>query len=274
MGGFTLVELLVVIAVIAILAALLLPALAKAKAAAQRSYCMNNERQLAMTAMLYCVDNNDWLPNNGIGNYYSPTNKQWVSGYFADYGSLTNSSYLLDSRYSQFANYLKNIKIYVCPADPSDIQVTNGPSGERQAFENLSVKLSGRLRSYAMNAYVGWPELGAGWDNRLSTKYKVFHKQTDMHGPLGNFLFLDVNPKSICWPYFGVYMDTDNIFNFPGIAHAKGSVVSFSDGHTEYHRWEDDRTIQAKSANYHAHADSSPNNKDLAWLRDRTTVPK
>jgi prepilin-type N-terminal cleavage/methylation domain-containing protein/prepilin-type processing-associated H-X9-DG protein len=60
-GGFTLVELLVVIAVIAVLAALLFPVLAQARAAAKRAACLSNVRQIGQAQLLYAQDWDDRL---------------------------------------------------------------------------------------------------------------------------------------------------------------------------------------------------------------------
>jgi prepilin-type N-terminal cleavage/methylation domain-containing protein len=63
--GFTLIELLVVIAIIAILAAMLLPALASAKARAQRIQCLNQMRQCALGFPMFASDHNDMMPPAG-----------------------------------------------------------------------------------------------------------------------------------------------------------------------------------------------------------------
>jgi prepilin-type N-terminal cleavage/methylation domain-containing protein len=70
--GFSLVELLVVVAIIALLIAILLPSLGKAREAARRAACCSNLHQLSVATLLYAEGNDGWAPNSSdsmVENY-------------------------------------------------------------------------------------------------------------------------------------------------------------------------------------------------------------
>jgi prepilin-type N-terminal cleavage/methylation domain-containing protein len=270
--GFTLIELLVVIAIIAILAAMLLPSLSKARFKAQGIQCMNNHRQLGLAWRMYAEDNRDVLVYASQNPNTPSLDKYAWSNDLMDFSPNNQSNWDInwDMVKRPLWPYNRSAGIYKCPADHSAVVVA-GVSKPR-------------VRSISMNLFVG------GFDGKedlfpTGFKYRVYLKTADMNSVTGPpdkiFVFLDEREDCINWGNYMTDMNGYSPFNpgayefdqdIPAFYHNRGCGFSMSDGHSELHRWRDDRTMPAIQYGVAtSRLLSVPRDQDVAWIQDHST---
>jgi prepilin-type N-terminal cleavage/methylation domain-containing protein len=252
--GFTLIDMLMVIAIIGILAALLLPALSGGKTKGQRAACLSNLHQLALCAQMYSGDNLGRLADN-VPQGESASTNSWVLGDLKVPSESTNQAFI---RSGEFFAYGDNPTIYRCPADMS--QTAGVP----------------RVRSYSMNSWIGSRLMEgqpyAQAENSPAAGYRTFITESEVAalGPHELWLMADEHERTIDDGWFLVTMDDSQPFaSFPATRHQQGYALNFADGHAETYKLLDPATLAAAATG----EEVSKTDSDWIRLKQVSTTP-
>jgi prepilin-type N-terminal cleavage/methylation domain-containing protein/prepilin-type processing-associated H-X9-DG protein len=290
--GFTLVELLVVISIIAVLLAVLLPSLNKAKLQATAIVCSFHVRTLSMAWCLYAGENSEKI----VGAHTWLGGQNSVSGkYYEKAGYFTNRAYLEAVTSNIKPNYLtcwvewpqrengyaiskdptmeeeirgvkggllfpytgKKYEVYHCPSDKRIIEKGNNKGGYR------SYSIAGSMDGFFARTGVD-PVKTIKKTTQISipsNKY-VFVEERWLGSPGYNFDGWQLLPTGDDW--------TDPV----SIAHGNKSILGFADGHTKAIKWQDKRTIQLSNSINGNVPKNQPDNPDLKYMQQGWAIGK
>jgi prepilin-type processing-associated H-X9-DG protein len=251
----------VVLAIIALLAAMLLPVLARAKAAGRTTQCRNNHRQLVLAWLGYVTDHDDALPWSVDDGDNAPFTN-WVAGHLRNPLEATNTALLVDQHRSLLGAHLGEPRVFKCPADPSPLA--------------RSVSMNNRLNPVRFAR----PVLAiGGW----GTNFMVYRRHGEIRDPSRIFVILDERYDSINEGNFATDLSNTGTLtgdgtprpywwlDTPASYHDKGVVLSFADGHVEHHRWVEPSTLGPIGVT--GLRWTSATDRDIAWLQWRAAEP-
>jgi len=227
--GFTLVELLVVISIIALLLAMLLPSLNKARGVAQRVICANNLKTMALGDKIYSQESDDYH----VPIYDGSTDDNWIWFQNPLFIKIIGMKGRFNREAAKGYQALTLPKEYKCPTDKRT--VANG------GLLVEGTDISGT--SYGMNSVGLRAGKNADWvENRTGKGTAQALKTTQVENPSNKFFFMDSEWTYV--DYWGArYTEFWDIvgdrrsstqWDVPAYRHREGANVVFYDGHMKY----------------------------------------
>ena len=285
-GAFTLVEMLAVLGVLAMGTALIAPALAKTRPAAQSIQCLNNLRQLMNAMSMYTQEHTGLFPPNPDDGNSTPGHN-WVSGQAGMGGGQEfNPDVLANPTYSRFATFLgSNVSVFACSAD-TRLGVYQGTDPLR--FGKIiraarSVSLNGAVGNVCAN-FASFCSGHSGIPNRpvvgswlsgnhscSANNWRTYGKASDIVNPSPSnlFIMMEEDPRSINDGFFSFSAGVSKWVDYPSALHNSAGVVAFADGHSELHQWVESTTrLTGPPATQPVASDD----RDWLWLKARTTA--
>jgi prepilin-type processing-associated H-X9-DG protein len=258
--------LLVVIAIIAILASILLPALARAKQQGTRAYCLNNLKQLNLAWMLYAQDNEDRLAYNvGAEEINELTAKgekyNWENEVLNWEPDPANTNDLLNTEAALGKYVGKSARIFRCPADRALSEVQRALSWKS------------RTRTYSMNAMVGDAGKFRTKEGNINNPYyHQFLKLGEFTSASEIFVFIEEHPDSINDGYFLNRAGINQWNDLPASWHLGSANLTYGDGHAESHRWKEGSTRKpGRPEGADLPINLTADTSDFHWLMQRTS---
>jgi prepilin-type N-terminal cleavage/methylation domain-containing protein/prepilin-type processing-associated H-X9-DG protein len=260
--GFTLIELLVVIAIIAILMAILMPALNRAKEQGKRAACLSNLKQLTLAWLMYMDQNDEKMVNGDTREYtamYNPglkfnqshyNEKPWVE---TDWNKGMTEQQKKDAiTIGALYPYVSTLKIYKCA------------TVERKTADAYGA-VSPVCRTYSIMDSMNckyWDDYTVMLKTRSDIKEPAFRAVMHDDGGTNMSALGGFTTRSLHTVLGGNWSWWDP----PPVRHGDGTNWSFADGHADYHKWEDPRTIDfGKQTIPSANSGQQPDNQDLLW---------
>ena len=227
--AFTLVELLVVIGIIALLISILLPALKRAKEAANTVKCMSQEKQIMTALVMYANDHKDWLPlSPSIGEVYPGNSPEARSLMYYMDGSVSGGRGAIDYAHGAFWKYL-GVKSTATNLPPPNVlwAIMNCPSDNdtfRAVYQGGIDPIASLKRNFSFSWNV-WMRSAANGNNINGVARKLSQIKNPAHKIL---LIEELTPNDgICWIY---PYDRDDT---PTFRHNGKGDFGFADGHVQ-----------------------------------------